>query len=256
VDFYGNLAGYYDEVFPLNEKTLEFVRSFITRENSHILDIGCATGQLALRLAAPESPPSPLESGSIGSITAIEPDENMVAVVNRRIAEGKPGYPLKVLQGGMSDLAHLFPGKRFDLILCLGNTLVHLPSLEQIQDFLRSVFYHLAPSGVFIFQVVNYTRILDQDIRELPLIDKPRVSFSRKYTYDAAGHTVRFLTRLTAKDGSGVLENETPLYPLQLREAEPVIAETGFRVAARWGSFNRDAWESGSPALVMVLRKP
>lgn len=247
MSFYRDLASYYDELFPLNPKTTEFVCSFLKKPNNHILDIGCATGQLALELAAYKR---------IASVTAIEPDEKMVETLRLRIHETHPRNRMEIHTGGMLDLDTLFSTRRFDLVLCLGNTLVHLPSLADINRFFHSVYHRLNSGGVFIFQVVNYIRILNQDIRELPLIDRPRVSFQRKYTYDESAHMMRFATRMTIKETGQALDNHTLLYPLRHNEITPIIDAAGFHTELTLSTFAGQPWLPSGQALIMTLRKP
>jgi 2-polyprenyl-3-methyl-5-hydroxy-6-metoxy-1,4-benzoquinol methylase len=254
--FYRSLADYYDELFPLDKTTIAFVSSFLSEPGSHILDIGCATGQLALALASQAGTTAVGTPGIVGTVTAIEPDEKMVALVKQRADDEDLQIKLEVLPGSMLDLDTLFPQGTFHLILCLGNTLVHLQTLAEIRQFVRSVYKRLKKGGVFLLQIVNYTRILKQGITELPLIDKPRVSLTRNYRYDKSTHMIRFLTRLTLKDTSEIMDNDIPLYPLEHCQLLPLCSETGFETVTCSGSFKGEPWTQDSPALVIALRKP
>ncbi len=248
--FYHHLADYYDQLFPLNHASTEFVRSFITCPESLVLDIGSATGQLAIALL--ERPPA---NGTVGSVTAMDIDEKMVDHLNNKILLNELQPRLSVVKGGMADINLLFKPRTYHLILCLGNTLVHLQTLHEIQDFFHSVHNLLRSGGVFIFQVVNYTRILTQHIDQLPLIDKPSVSLTREYRYDETNHLIHFLTRMTVKETNEVIKNETVLYPLEYHQLVPIINRIGFDTVTCTGNFNHEPWESNSPALVMALKK-
>jgi glycine/sarcosine N-methyltransferase len=248
--FYRDLSHYYDSLFPLNQATVEFIRSYITVPASIILDIGCATGQLAISLAE-----LPLSQGTIGTVFALDPDEKMVTLLKEKNLQKQLDSKLTVLMGGMSDLESLFKPATFHLIYCLGNTLVHLTSLAEIQHLFQAVFSRLKNGGLFIFQIVNYTRILSQNIMELPVIDKPAVTFTRQYRYHKTNHLIQFFTRLTLKETGHVLENETSLYPLEYHQVAPIIDHTHFETIACLGSFNREPWNASSPALILVLKK-
>jgi len=244
-EFYAVLAGHYDELFPLKEQTTAFVRSFLSGGPAkyHLLDIGCATGQLALHLA---------RQGY--TVTAIEPDATMVAVARQRQAI-RPVPEVPIVKAGMLDLDGVFPGKLFHAILCLGNTLVHLRYLDEVGQFVSMVYKHLVPGGVFILQIVNYTRILSQQITELPFVDRPSVSLERRYRYSTDRESIRFITRLIRKETGDVMENETNLLPLQWLQLEPVFAEAGFPPPLVFGDFNRIPYTPASPALVLVCTR-
>ena len=46
---YEKIAEFYEEIFPLKQTRLDFIDYFL-KNSSRILDIGCATGELALAL--------------------------------------------------------------------------------------------------------------------------------------------------------------------------------------------------------------
>ena len=46
--FYTSISKYYSEIFPFNPMQLKFVKNKLGElQGKHILDIGCATGELA-----------------------------------------------------------------------------------------------------------------------------------------------------------------------------------------------------------------
>jgi glycine/sarcosine N-methyltransferase len=250
--FYNSLADHYDQIFPLNQATSSFLLSYLNQPDSHLLDIGCATGQLALHLVTADQ----VDIGSVGAVTAIEPDEKMVSILRQRIAQKDLNNKLSVHIAGMLDLDSHFQSNFFHIIYCFGNTLVHLQSLSQISRFLESSFLCLKPGGLLIFQIVNYTRIFAQNITQLPLIDSPEVSFLRQYQYQDNHSLLQFNTRLTFKESGRTLEHKTLLFPLQKHQVESICQDIGYETIACFGNFNRDPWQPQSPALIMVLKKP
>lgn len=247
--FYSNLAHYYHHLFPLNPITAQWVRSYMTFPEGEILDVGCATGQLALALLE-----SPGPVCSVPHVYALDPDENMLNLLQQSANEKALTPQLTLLRGGMADLNTLFHPNTFHLVLCLGNTLVHLLTLLAIQKFFQDVFSRLRSGGVFLFQIVNYTRLFTQNVWELPVLDKPEVSLTRQYRSEKT--TLQFITTLTIKESGAVLTNETTLFPLQYHQVIPIIHQIGFQILATLGSFSGEAWETTSPALIMALKKP
>lgn len=242
-DFYAVLAHHYDELFPLKDRTSAFVCSNLpgVPNAHHVLDIGCATGQMALYLA---------QQGY--TVTAIDPDEKMVTLAWQRMAN-HPANDVSVVTAGMLDLDDIFPSMPFNSMLCLGNTLVHLQNVEEVREFAAMAYRHLTPNGRFILQIVNYTRILSQNITELPLIDRSAVALERRYRCSAGDKHIHFMTRLTRKEINETIENETTLLPLQWSQLQPIFTEAGFSPPQIFGDFNRSPFAPTSPALVAVF---
>jgi len=101
-----------------------------------ILDIGCGTGELALRLA-----------GRGHAVTLLDPVKQMLdrAQEKAQELEPAPSVPPRFIAGSVEEAPHLTEGKTFDLLLC--HTVVeYLPSPESALVPLRS----LLNSGGFL----------------------------------------------------------------------------------------------------------
>ena len=48
MDFYTSIHHYYDAIFPLQTAQIDFIKQYIQEGNASILDVGCATGNLAV----------------------------------------------------------------------------------------------------------------------------------------------------------------------------------------------------------------
>ncbi|MGE5340452.1 MAG: class I SAM-dependent methyltransferase [Candidatus Omnitrophota bacterium] len=257
--FYQALADHYDELFPLNRGALAFVLSFLNPPNAsergsglRILDIGSATGQFPLALA---------QIHSAFQVTGIEPEPKMLAMAQQRVdASGLSN--LRMLRAGMRDIDTFFPPESLDAILCLGNTLVHLPTRNDIRQFIHAVTRVLKKNGIFILQIVNYSRVsslLAGETWELPRIDRPRVSLIREYQRPVANgerETISFTTRLTVKATAEVIENETLLYPLVFEQIDAMVKDAGLVPVRTCGNYEGEPWTPQSPALIMAVKRP
>jgi SAM-dependent methyltransferase len=65
--------------------------------------------------------------------------------------------------------AQLAPGERVDLVICMGDTLTHLDSLESVAALGRSVAGCLAPRGRFIATFRDYTHLPSGTARFIPV---------------------------------------------------------------------------------------
>lgn len=176
MDFYRALSPFYDEIFPASTEAISFLDSQCkTRVDGElrILDAACGTGGHVLGLS------------SLGyDVTGIDIDASMINLAQ----EKEYAKEIDFIEGDMRSLGeHSFPDK-FDLIYCIGNSLVHLNEVREIEIFLNKVKKLLRPSGRGVVQILNYDRIREKRITELPQIDAAggEVTFFRRYVFESA----------------------------------------------------------------------
>ena len=172
-EFYQALARYYDRIFPVDTDAVGFLRKFLPLKGP-ILDIGCATGGLAIALASKGY-----------DVTGIDLDELMIGIARKK-AEADRGI-VKFWSLDMMKLGTVFRTGSFTAAYCFGNTLPHLSSLVQVEEFLLVVKKILVPGGKLAVQILNYERILKDRPESLPRIERPEVTFDRKYDYQDNG---------------------------------------------------------------------
>ncbi len=243
---YESIAAYYDEIFPLRETRLSFVDSFLKGEGLSVMDIGCATGELALAL-----------SGKGHDVVGFDLDGDMVERAREKAKER--GLETEFLVKDMSAVETGFMPSSFDAVLCLGNTLVHLENPAKMEAFFRGVLTVLKEGGFFALQVVNYQRVLDEEITELPKIENDRFIFRREYVYEKETHRIRFHGGVTVKGsvkGSGALRGSAEiLYPLRFEELKTALTGAGFSGVQFFGTENKTPYEKNSPALIAIAWK-
>jgi glycine/sarcosine N-methyltransferase len=231
--FYSPLTPYYDEIFPTNVKAINFLKSNF-KQGSLLLDVGAGTGSMALGL---------VEDGF--NVIATEPEEAMA----QQIREKAVNTSTQVFTKGMLQVAEF--EETFDGIYCVGNTLVHLNNVEEINEFLLQVYSRLADDGVFICQIVNFDRVLSQQDFTFPAIQKESFEFTRQYALE--GDKVLFTTTLTS-DGE-TFSNTTSLYPVTSDQLLPILKKVGFQTIEAYGNFEKAAHSVTSPAFIVVARK-
>ncbi len=239
--FYQSISEYYDHIFPLNNLQTGFVTgSFDAGSELKILDIGCGTGSLSIALAS-----------CFKKVIGIDPDTDMLS-----IAENKADNKLKNLSFealGMLDIGEHFQKNTFDGILCFGNTLVHLGSEKEMQEFLDQANYVLKPGGKLMIQIINYDRVIDQNIKGLPTIENEFVKFTRKYTYHPEKKLLDFETLLSIKSEKREIGNIIHLYPIRRAKLIQLVRQSGFSDIRVWGNFKREALVPESIPLVIEV---
>jgi glycine/sarcosine N-methyltransferase len=241
---YKHIAAYYGEIFPLKEIRLAFVESLLPnpgRENLFILDIGCAAGELAMAL-----------SNAGHRVVGIDINEEMIKVA-KKANEGN--YRTAFLHLDMNEAPAKFNHSFYNAVLCLGNTLVHLDNPQEMENFFTGIREILKDQGVLILQIVNYRRILDLGITELPLIESEHCTFRREYAYDRKNHRIRFRGELRLKDSGDTFESVEILYPLMYEELEPALVRAGFSLIEFYGNEHMSSYNPSSPALIAYAEK-
>lgn len=228
MQFYKMLSKYYDEIFPLNNKTLEMVKS-ITRDNGDVLDVGCATGQLIRSL----------EKDSY-RVTGLEYEPMLI------------GYPERTVTGDMHELP--FDDSSYDTLVCTGNTLAHGRDMDDISGILGEFARVLRSGGKAVIQVLNYHRILDKRPEQLPAIETEHVTFERHYEYQG-GDNIKFIGKLIC--ANDIEESSVQLYPVTAEELVGCAKGLGFTVDDMYGGFDKSkfAVDNNFPFIVILNKK-
>jgi glycine/sarcosine N-methyltransferase len=242
MDFYNQISRYYDDIFPVSETTVDFFTDVLKDiPGNRVLDVACGSGNHAANLA---------QRGF--DVTAVDLDPSMVRLAQSKANTQTPSFV--VLQGDMRNVDEEF-AEPFDAVICMGNSLVHLSNEEEIESTVGGFSSLLVPGGVLILQTINYDRILEQNIRQLPTITnaEAKLIFIRKYDYNPSQGLVYFNTVLEVPDGT--YENSVPLYPLRKEALSQILKINGFSNQRFYGSFRQDSWNPNSYATIAVTVK-
>jgi SAM-dependent methyltransferase len=135
---YEHFARFYDRAMDDPAPRAARVLGAIERHRpgaTSVLELGCGTGSILDHLTSlPTSP----------SLTGMDRSPEMLAVASTKV----PGARLL-----LGDIAAFQLGERFDVVICVFDTLNHLPTFEAWQSVFDAVHGHLADGGLFIFDV-------------------------------------------------------------------------------------------------------
>lgn len=236
--FYSPIAEHYSEIFPYNPAQLEFIEKELgVLDGKTILEVGCATGELAFQLASKGA-----------SITAIDLSNSLLS----KAKESRPHENITYRWANMLHTARLFGRSKFDSVVCFGNTLVHLMNPMQMRDFFSGVLTVLKPGGVFLLQILNYDEIFREKPSLLPLIETGNLIFERKYSYEEGTREILFDTRLTLKSSGTIIENQTELLGIGSSDLTLLMDVAGLKEIQLYGGF--DGRPFGGNHLPLVIR--
>ena len=244
---YDNLLEYYDELFPVEPSRISFIQDLVNKSvkpeavgesRVKVLDVGCATGTFSLAL---------MRLGM--DVTGIDLNSAMIQSACRRNPE--PRTNARFFCMDMLEIGETFAGGRFDLCLCLGNTLVHLDSPKTISRFLKQVRNVVRPGGVFVFQVINYERVLAEELTHLPTIESSRARFEREYRHRDDGR-ISFEGTIFSSSGQPVFRDRVALYPATPVELVELMRQAGFDTVDLYDDFSGDTMRGNSLGVVGV----
>ncbi|MFK5855164.1 MAG: class I SAM-dependent methyltransferase [Bacteroidota bacterium] len=236
MDFYSQISKYYNDIFPLNKAQISFVTSYLNQRGSigSMLDIGCGTGGLSIGL-----------HNYFDVISAIDTNEEMLKIARAKAS----GKNIDFTNMSMMEIDKIFPYNAFNIVLCFGNTVVHLQSIEEIELFFNNVATILVEGGKFLFQIINYDNVLDNKLSGLPTIENDRIKFERKYLLNE-NNMIDFSTILTIKDTGEEIVSSVVLFPIRKIEVEQTLKNAGFKNIKSYSSFTKKEYSRDSLPLI------
>ncbi len=179
--------GVYDLLFDDRTDDVRFYAG-LTRGHARVLEYGAGTGRITLPVAL---------AGS--TVVAVEREPAMLDALRARLARERARIHDRV-SPVLGDATTLDLDARFDRVLFPFNGLAHLHTAEQQSSFFTLVRKHLAPGGLFAFdlwlpeprllagETLETGRFLDPSTRE-------PVTLREEFDYDALAQVLT--TRLT-----------------------------------------------------------
>ncbi|HMR17630.1 MAG TPA: methyltransferase domain-containing protein [Mariniflexile sp.] len=236
--FYQQIAPYYHHIFKINSTQVDFIRLKIPESDGTVLDVGCGIGTLSFAL-----------TNYYKSVLGIDMDAEMIRAAS--IKKGNKPESVQFKQLSMLELNTSFAENSINGIICFGNTLVHLNTLEEMSEFLQQSKTVLKSNGKLLLQIVNYDKIIEKNITQLPLIEYDTITFERYYSYRKLENKIDFNTRLTVKSTQQLIENGIALLPLLKKELAQLLNNAGFKHCNYYGNFNEEPYTIDSPALIV-----
>jgi SAM-dependent methyltransferase len=240
-DFYDQPA-LYDALLPATAHIPYYV-DLARRQRGDVLELACGTGQLTVPVAAAGLP-------TVG----LDLSDAMLKAAAARAAAANVSA-----QWVHGDMRQFDLGRQFAFIFIGRNSLLHMCATEDILATLAAARRHLAPNGVFAFDVFNpNVRILAQPRgRRFPVMQVETelfgaLSVEGTHEYDSATQ-VNAATWYVSAPG----QPDAWVFPVVVRSIFPqelplLLAAGGFRLVSRFGDLSRTPFGSGSPQQVCL----
>ncbi len=140
---YDTFARFYDAVNGEPEERVAQILSFVSEfcpQARTVLELGCGTGAVLAGL------------GSGFKLTGVDLSSEMLTYARRRCPDAR------FIE---ADITTLSLDERFDVVICVYDTLNHLTSFEDWVSVFATVAHHLRTGGLFIFDLNTLGRLRD-----------------------------------------------------------------------------------------------
>ena len=250
VPLYDDMGADYDRFVDWEARLafeLPAIERLLAAQGAHrVLDAACGTGRHAIALA---------QHGY--EVAGADLSTAMIAQARENAAAAQ--VAVSFVPAGLGHLADRIPGS-WDAVLCLGHSLPHLLSAEEVAAALHDFAQLLRPAGLLLLQDRNDERLLAQGQRFLP------VSVHREgdeewlflRVLDLAPRRISFHMVTLHRDAQGWHQrvSSTTHRPIPQAELEAGLQEAGFERMAFYGSWNLGAYDAArSGDLVVVAER-
>jgi SAM-dependent methyltransferase len=138
---YAKFAAFYDEIMGDRTGDIDVIRDYVVRylpTATSLLELGCGTGALLAGLAGQMT------------VTGIDQSPEMLSIAAEKV-------PAATLVRG--DITKFSLGTRFDVVICMFDTLNHVATFDGWLEVFDRVHEHLVEGGLFIFDVNTIGRL-------------------------------------------------------------------------------------------------
>jgi glycine/sarcosine N-methyltransferase len=231
--FYDSLAGEYDEMTGFEDrlsKEKPLFQSLVQKYHiTAALDAGCGTGFQSILLA------------QLGvQVTATDISEHMLQRTKEN-AERK-GVLIETVHSSFRDIKKNVK-KTYDAIFCLGNSLPHILEEKELFYSLKGFYEMMDSDGRLFIHVLNYHRILKNQVRIQNIKERDGKIFIRFYDY--TGETLLFNV-LTIQRQEGTMKHSLRsirLYPWCSADLIRIVKDAGYGKVQTFGSMSLDAYD-------------
>lgn len=236
------LVALYDALNPPDASSELYAR-LVGAEPRRVLDIGCGTGQLALRLAS---------AGH--AVTGADPAPPMLDLARRHDPAGRVTWVI-------DDARSMRLGRRFDVVLMTGHVFQIMLTDDEVAAALTTAREHLVPGGVLAFETRNPgARAWEQwtperSTRTLCVELFGAVTVSHELV-EIVGDIVRFTTRHELGASGETIVTESSLRFLDAEAVADRLRAAGFGQIALHGDWDRSPMTPASPEIIAVAILP
>jgi ubiquinone/menaquinone biosynthesis C-methylase UbiE len=216
---------------------MQFYIEEFKNEKGEILELACGTGRITCALA---------KSGR--SMTGVDLSDTMLEEARRKSKQ----LNLKI-DWHSGNMTAFELNKKFDVIFVGYNSVHHILTNQEFENFLNCVKSHLNPNGRFLFDIFNPSFVLLNRNKVRSEMDDYVDPETGEHIYVTEDNSYDLATQINHITYYYSKENQPDFHshPLKMRcyfpqEMDAVLGYNGFRIINKYGSFKKEAFVSGS----------
>lgn len=245
--FYHALAEEYDEMTRFSarlESEKQVLRQWVERYRiSSVLDAACGTGLHAILFS------------QLGvQVTGCDVSEAMLT--KARENSNRLEAQVHWVAAAMQSLRQNIRGK-FDAVFCLGNSIPHLQTREDLNRTLQNFREVLQTGGTLILQLLNYHRILSEKKRIIN-INRNRsgnIEYIRFYDFAKDRLVFNILTIDWSNEKAAHQIHSTGLFPYRKKDLETALKTSGFTNLEYFGDMKFSPFAEDSSSNLVIVSK-
>ena len=217
----------------------------VIEPGGQVLDAACGTGMHALALA---------KHGY--QVTGADLSHGMIEQARHNAVEA--GLAVRFEAVGFSELAPIFGPGSCDALLCLGNSLPHLPDSEHVVATLKDFAACLRPGGLLLVQNRNFDAVMASHERWMEPQsyhrDQAEWIFLRFYDFDPDGLISFHMITLHRQGTEGWSQqvSTTRLYPLRQGDLLAALHIAGFTEIVCFGGMNTSPFDPAASGNLVI----
>jgi len=250
VSMYDGLAGKYDQMIRWKsrlERETPFLQNLFTEKRIRkVVDLACGSGHHCKLFH---------KWGC--EVIGIDPSEELLKIAKEGLSEEDES--IRFIKADFQNFNE-YIDTEVDAVFCLGNSLPHILSIEDMKTALGNVNKILKPGGVFVFQNRNYDKLLgSKDRFQFPTTFRAADNEEIFFRFNDFENTnIRFnIVHFTRVGDRWIHEVfSTKLMPWQYEDFSAMITEIGFAGQHYYGDFTGTPFDPDSSTdLVGLVRK-
>ncbi len=235
---YDVIAQFYDSVVADPTKKAEWLKQLIRTYHSDpksVLELACGTGSL-LEILAQDF-----------SVAGLDNSAGMLKVAHERLPN------TQLIEANMTSFT---VKEKFDVILCIYDSINHLLKFTEWQSMFAKAAEHLEPGGLFIFDM-NTVEFLNRLNNSEPSVSR----FSDNVMIIGAEPNPKAITTLTIEVVEKKRDGRTKTYRTDIPEMSFSISkveamlENSFRVLAKVAEHQITEWQPSADKVVFICQK-
>jgi len=239
---FDSLAWAYDILFPPDWRLSqegEFIKNLVT-PGIRVLEQACGTGVHAHFMA---------ELGA--QVTACDISSEMLKVAKEKRPHNNISYAIH-------DMKNSYPDK-FDLVICIGNSLNLLPTRRDVQQTLRGFRQNLNPGGSILIHVINISCPRYQQphtTSNTGIVNKQKIVATKTVLPHDDKHLLMVNCYSEGENGKKqVLAQSSVLLDLTWNEIDTMMEHTGLTQRKWFGGFDGHKLDPEKSPGLLVLAK-